>query len=61
MGRGGEFQEQGEKLLRPQIRGRMGIRPENYQKEGRKFYRLAAEHKPAKELGLSYVASPSCL
>ena len=47
--------------IRPQIRGRMRIRPEDYQKEGRKFYRLAAGHKSARELRLSYVASPSCL
>ncbi len=41
--------------VRPQIRGRMRIGPEDYEKEGRKFYGLAAEHQSARELGLSEV------
>jgi hypothetical protein len=41
--------------VRPQIRGRMRIGPEDYEKEGRKFYGLAAEHPSARELGLSEV------
>jgi len=39
--------------LRPQIRGKLRISPEDYEKEGRKFYKLAAEHKTAQELSLS--------
>ena len=38
--------------LRPQIRGKVRISPEDYEKEGRKFYKLAAEHQAAKELDL---------
>ena len=38
--------------LRPQIRGNVRISPEDYEKEGRKFYKLAAEHQAAKELDL---------
>jgi len=41
--------------VRPQIRGRLRISPENYEKEGRKFYKLAAEHLSARELNLSEV------
>jgi hypothetical protein len=41
--------------LRPQIRGKLRISPEYYEKEGRKFYKLAAEHQSAKELDLSDV------
>jgi hypothetical protein len=40
---------------RPQITGRKRIAPEDYDKEGRKFYRLAAEHQSAQELALSDV------
>ncbi len=40
---------------RPQIGGRQRIAPEEYEKEGRRFYRLAAEHQSAKELALSDV------
>lgn len=40
---------------RPQISGKMTIGPEGYEKEGRKFYKLAAEHESAKELELSEV------
>ena len=41
--------------VRPQIAGKARISPEDYEKEGRKFYKLAAEHKSAKELDLSEV------
>jgi len=41
--------------VRPQIRGKVRISPEDYEKEGRRFYRLAAEHQSAKELDLSEV------
>ncbi|UCF72017.1 MAG: hypothetical protein JSW35_07390 [Deltaproteobacteria bacterium] len=41
--------------VRPQIRGRLRISPVDYEKEGRKFYKLAAEHQSAKELELSGV------
>jgi hypothetical protein len=43
------------KDLRPQIAGKMRISPEDYETEGRKFYKLAAEHQSAKELDLSEV------
>jgi hypothetical protein len=41
--------------VRPQIRGKIRIDPEDYEKEGRKFYKLAAEHPSAKEMELSEV------
>jgi hypothetical protein len=41
--------------VRPQFRGKGMISPEEYEKEGRNFYKLAAEHKSAKELDLSEV------
>ena len=41
--------------VRPQIRGKARISPEDYEKEGRRFYKLAAEHQSAKELDLSEV------
>ncbi len=41
--------------LRPQIRGKLRISPADYEREGRKFYRLAAEHQSARELDLSEV------
>lgn len=41
--------------LRPSLRGNPKISPEEYEREGRRFYRLAAEHKSAKELDLSEV------
>ncbi len=41
--------------LRPQIRGKARIGSEEYEKEGRKFYKMAAEHPSAKELELSDV------
>lgn len=40
---------------RPQIFGRIRMSPEEYEKEGRKFYRLAAEHPSAQELDLSEI------
>lgn len=40
---------------RPQIRGKVRISPGDYEKEGRKYYKLAAEHQAAKELNLSEV------
>lgn len=39
--------------MRPQFRGKARISPEEYEKEGRRFYKLAAEHQSAKELDLS--------
>jgi hypothetical protein len=41
--------------IRPHIRGKVRISPEDYEKEGRKFYKLAAEHPSAQELDLSEV------
>lgn len=41
--------------VRPQIPGKIRISPEDYEKEGRKFYRLAAEHRSARELDLSEI------
>jgi hypothetical protein len=41
--------------VRPRFHGKGRIRPEEYEREGRNFYKLAAKHKSAKELGLSDV------
>jgi hypothetical protein len=41
--------------VRPQFQGKIRIRSEEYEKEGRRFYKLAAEHQSAKELDLSEV------
>ncbi len=41
--------------LRPHIRGKLRISPEEYEREGRKFYKLAAEHQSVKEMDLSEV------
>lgn len=41
--------------VRPQIQGRLRISPADYEKQGRKFYKLAAEHQSAIELDLSEV------
>jgi hypothetical protein len=41
--------------VRPQIRGKVRIGPEDYFKEGQKFYKLAAEHESAREMNLSEV------
>lgn len=43
------------KQLRPQFSGKIRISPEEYEKEGQRYYRLAAEHKTAQELGLSEI------
>jgi hypothetical protein len=37
--------------LRPHLRGRFRISPEDYEKEGRRFYQLAAEQQSARESG----------
>jgi len=34
------------------------LSPEAYEKEGRKFYKLAAEHRSSKELNLSDIFGP---
>lgn len=39
--------------LRPQVWGKVRMGAQDYEKEGRKFYRLAAEHPSARELDLS--------
>lgn len=39
--------------IRPQISGRIKISPEEYEKKGRQFYRLAAEHQAAVASDLS--------
>jgi hypothetical protein len=41
--------------LRPQFRGKARMSVEDYEKEGRKFYKLAAEHPSARELDLSEI------
>ncbi len=41
--------------LRPAVGRRPRISPEEYEKEGRRFYRLAAEHSSARELKLDDV------
>ncbi len=41
--------------VRPQRGGKARMSPEEYEKEGRRFYQLAAEHSSAKELNLSDV------
>lgn len=38
--------------VRPHIRGKLRISPEEYAEEGQKFYKLAAEHPSARELHL---------
>jgi hypothetical protein len=40
---------------RPQIRGKARISSEEYEKEGRRFYKMAAEHPSAEKLELSEV------
>jgi len=39
--------------LRPKIAGRVRRNMEDYEKEGRKFYKLASEHQAAITMGLS--------
>jgi hypothetical protein len=41
--------------IRPKAVGEMRVSPEEYAKEGRKFYKLAAEHYSAEELELADV------
>lgn len=41
--------------VRPQIPGKIRISPEEYDKKGREFYKLAAEHLSTKEQELSEV------
>jgi hypothetical protein len=41
--------------LRPQAPGKLRFSPEEYEEEGRKFYRLAAEHPAARETDLATV------
>jgi hypothetical protein len=41
--------------LRPQIRGKERISPEEFEQKGRKFYKLAAEHQSADALELTEV------
>lgn len=41
--------------VRPHIFGKLRISPEDYVEEGRKFYKLAAEHPAAKEFDLSEI------
>jgi hypothetical protein len=41
--------------IRPPVKGRSRISPEEYEKEGRKFYKLAAEHCSAKKMELSEI------
>ncbi len=39
--------------VRPRFHGKGRISPEEYEREGRNFYKLASEHKSAVDLGLS--------
>ena len=41
--------------VRPKIRGMAKISPEDYEKEGREFYKLAAEHESASKFDLSEI------
>jgi hypothetical protein len=41
--------------LRPQFRGKLRMSLDDYEREGRKFYKLAAEHPSARELDLSEI------
>lgn len=41
--------------LRPQVRGKVRMSSEDYEKEGKKFYRMAAEHNAAREQDLSEI------
>lgn len=41
--------------LRPHLRGKLRISPEEYEKEGKRFYFLAAQHPSAKELELANI------
>ena len=41
--------------VRPYLRGKLRMRPEDYEEEGRRFFKLAAEHPSAQELALAEV------
>jgi len=41
--------------VRPHVRGKLRISPEDYAEEGQKFYKLAAEHPSARELHLEEI------
>jgi hypothetical protein len=41
--------------VRPHVRGKLRISPEDYTEEGQKFYRLAAEHPSAREMHLEEI------
>jgi hypothetical protein len=41
--------------VRPHVRGKLRISPEDYAEEGQKFYKLAAEHPYAKEVHLEEI------
>ena len=41
--------------VRPHVRGKLRISPEDYAEEGQKFYKLAAEHPSAKEVHLEEI------
>ncbi len=41
--------------VRPPFRGKVRISPEDYEMEGRRFYKLAAEQPSAKEMDLADV------
>jgi hypothetical protein len=48
-----EYRYPASKQLRPNIPGRVRISPEEYETEGRRFYKMAAEHPSAEELELA--------
>jgi hypothetical protein len=48
-----EFRYPFSKQLRPNVPGKTRISPDHYNKEGRKFYKLAAIHPDAEEMTLS--------
>ena len=41
--------------LRPKIAGRRRVSAQDYEKEGQRFYRLAAEHRTARDMALTEV------
>jgi len=41
--------------VRPQFRGKVRVSPEEYEKEGRRFYKLASEQPSAKEMDLAEI------
>lgn len=50
-----EYRCSSSKQMGHQNRGKLKISPEGYEREGRRFYKLAAEHHSAKELDLSEI------